>query len=265
MNVGFTTAAGKYDGGSIGAICSVANGAGIDLSATFKPLAAGDDVCAADAAHDQAAAKLAQAENIRSKISGALEQKQDGGKWSGHGMAASKPSLKSELLAGAAGAAIFAVSPTAGVAYMAAGAVAGAIAFVENAMSMGDGAVGAHAGVQHAAINPGKSAFGSLTKERGKDPILSGAYYEDSMGDIWRSGLAVTNQPAQQSPRPGHAINSRMQAAADIVVDQLGEEKIREHLSSASSAEHRLEQQAAAAKKDWNFKSTRKIEAPSFG
>ena len=264
MDVGFTTAAGKYDGGSIGAICSVANGAGIDLSATFKPLAAGDDVCAADAAHDQAAAKLAQAENIRSKISGALEQKQDGGKWSGHGMAASKPSLKSELLAGAAGAAIFAVSPTAGVAYMAAGAVAGAIAFVENAMSMGDGAVGAHAGVQHAAINPGKSAFGSLTKERGKDPILSG--YTDSMGSSWgEGGLAVTNQPAQQSPRPGHAINSRMQAAADIVVDQLGEEEIRKQLSGASHAEHRLKQQAAAAEKDWNFKSTRGINAPSFG
>jgi len=75
--------------------------------------------------------------------------------------------LKAELLGGAAGAAIFAVSPTAGVAYMAAGAVAGAALFAQNAMSMGDGAVGAHAGVQHAAINPGRSAFGSLTKERG--------------------------------------------------------------------------------------------------
>lgn len=264
MTVGFTTAAREYDGGSIGAISSVANGAGIDLSATFKPHAAGDKIGAADAAHDQAAIKLRLAGEVHRTISGALEQKQDGGKWSGHGMAASKPSLKAELLAGAAGAAIFAVSPTAGVAYMAAGAVAGAMAFVQNAMSMGDGAVGAHAGVQHAAINPGKSAFGSLTKERGKDPILSG--YTDCMGSSWgECGLAVTNQPAQQPPRPGHAINPRMQAAADIVVDQLGEEKIREQLSGASYAEHRLRQQAAAAEKDWNFKSTRRIEAPSFG
>ena len=264
MTVGFTTAAREYDGGSIGAISSVANGAGIDLSATFKPHAAGDKIGAADAAHDQAAAKLAQAQDARFAISGALEQKQDGGRWSGHGITADKPSLKAELLAGAAGAAIFAVNPTAGVAYMAAGAVAGAMAFAENAMSMGDGAVGAHAGVQHAAINPGKSAFGSLTKERGKDPILSG--YADSMGSSWgEGGLAVTNQPAQQSPRPGHAINPRMQAAADIVVDQLGEEEIRKQLSGASHAEHRLKQQAAAAEKDWNFKSTRGINAPSFG
>lgn len=262
MTVGFTTAAREYDGGSIGAVSSVANGAGIDLSATFKPHAAGDKVGAADAAHDQAAAKLAQAQDARFAISGALEQKQDGGGPS-HGIAASKPSLKAELLAGAAGAAIFAVNPTAGVAYMAAGAVAGAMAFAENAMSMGDGAVGAHAGVQHAAINPGKSAFGSLTKERGKDPILSG--YTDSMGSSWgEGGLAVTNQPAQ-TPRPGHAINPRMQAAADIVVDQLGEKKIREQLSGASHAELRLAQQAAAAEKDWSFKSTRKVEAPSFG
>ncbi|MBL8638160.1 MAG: hypothetical protein JNN09_06660 [Alphaproteobacteria bacterium] len=263
MTVGFTTAAREYDGGSIGAVSSVANGAGIDLSATFKPHAAGDKVGAADAAYDQAAIKLRLAGEVHRTISGALEQKQDGGKWSGHGMAASKPSLKAELLAGAAGAAIFAVSPTAGVAYMAAGAVAGAMAFVQNAMSMGDGAVGAHAGVQHAAINPGKSAFGSLTKERGKDPILSG--YTDSMGSSWgEGGLAVTNQPAQ-TPRPGHAINPRMQAAADIVVDQLGEKKIREQLSGASHAELRLAQQAAAAEKDWSFKSTRKVEAPSFG
>ncbi len=264
MVVGFTTAAREYDGGSVGIISSVANGAGIDLSATFKPHAAGDKVGAADAAHDQAAAKLEQARDARFAISGALEQKQDGGKFSSQGMAASKPSLKAELLGGAAGAAIFAVSPTAGVAYMAAGAVAGAALFVQNAMSIGDGAVGAHAGVQHAAINHGRSAFGSLTKERGKDPILSS--YTDSTGASWgEGGLAVTNQPAQQSSRPGHAINPRMQAAADIVVDQLGTKEIQEQLSGVSYAERRLEQQAAAAKKDWNFKSTRKIEAPSFG
>lgn len=262
--LGFTTAAREYDGGSIGAISSVANGAGIDLSATFQPHAAGDKVGAADAAHDQAAAKLEQARDARFAISGALEQKQDGGR-SGHGMAAGKPSLKAELLAGAAGAAIFAVNPTAGVAYMAAGALTGAALFVQNAMSMGgDGAVGAHAGVEHAAVNPGRSAFGSLTRERKNDPILSG--YTDSMGFSWgEGGLPVTNQPVQQSPRPGHAINPRMQAAADIVVDQLGEEKIREQLSGASYAEHRLRQQAAAAREDWNFKSTRRIEAPSLG
>lgn len=264
MGVGFTTAARNYDVRSIGAMSFVANWTGIDLSATFKHHAKGDKVGAADAAHDQAAAKLEQARDIRFAISGALEQKQDGGKWSGHGITANKPSLKAELLGGAAGAAIFAVSPTAGVAYAAAGVVAGAALFVQNAMSMGDGAIGAHAGVQHAAINPGKSAFGSLTKERGKDPILSS--YTDSMGSSWgEGGLAAINQPAQQSPRPGHAVNPRMQAAADIVVDQLGEKEIQKQLSGASYAEKRLAQQAAAAERDWNFKSTRKIEAPSFG
>jgi len=40
MVVGFTTAAREYDG-RIAAISSVANGTGIDLSATFKPHAAG--------------------------------------------------------------------------------------------------------------------------------------------------------------------------------------------------------------------------------
>lgn len=264
MGVGFTTAAREYDGGSIGAISSVANGAEIDLSATFKPHAAGGKVGAEDAAHDQAAAKLEQARDVRFAISGALEQKQDGGRWSGHGITANEPSLKAELLGGAAGAAIFAANPTAGVAYMAATAVAGAALFVQNAMSMGDGAIGAHAGVQHAAINPGKSAFGSLTKERGEDPILSS--YTDSMGSSWgEGGLAAINQPAQQSPRPGHAINQKMQSAADIVVDQLGEKEIQRQLSGASHAERRLAQQAAAAKEAWNFKSTRRIDAPSFG
>ncbi len=259
MVVGFTTAAREYDG-RIGAISSVADGAGIDLSATFKPHAAGDKIGAADAAHDQAAAKLERARDIRFSISGALEQKQDGGKWSSQEMPANKPSLKAELLGGAAGAAIFAINPPLGAAYMGATAVAGAVAFAQNAMSMGDGAVGTHAGVQHAAINPGKSTFGSLTRERGKDPILSN--YIDSTGTSWgEGGLAVTNQ----SPRPSHAVNPKMQAAADIVVDQLGEKEIQRQLSGVSYAERRLAQQAAAAEKDWNFKSTRKFEAPSLG
>jgi hypothetical protein len=264
MSVGFTTAAKGYDVGSIGALGAVANGAGIDLSATFKPHAAGDKLGAADAAHDQAAAKLEQARDARFALSGALEQKQDGGKWSGHGVAANRPSLKAQLLDGAANTAIFAVDPSVGAACMVATVIAETVRFAQNALSMGgDGAVGAHAGIQHAAINPGKSTFGSLTKERGRDPIL--LEYIDSMGSNWgEGGLAVTNQPVQ-SPRPGHAINPKMQAAAGIVVDQLGEEQIRKELSGASIAEKRLAQQAAAAEKEWNFKSTRKIEAPSLG
>jgi hypothetical protein len=123
MTVGFTTAAREYDGGSIGAISSVANGAGIDLSATFKPHAAGDKIGAADAAHDQAAAKLAQAQDARFALSGALEQKQDGGRWSGHGITADKPSLKAQLLAGLQMQLYLRLIQLAGVAYMVAGSL----------------------------------------------------------------------------------------------------------------------------------------------
>lgn len=260
--MGFTTAARGYDGGSVGVIDRVAILAGIDLSATFKPHADGQKIGAADAAYDQAGAKLEASRDARYALAGSLEQKQDVGKVS---PASRGPSLKGELLTGAAGAAIFAVNPPTGVAYMAATAIAETMRFAQNALSMGDGGHAGlqHAGLQNAAINPGKSSFGSLTTKSGKDPILSA--YEDSMGGRWGDGgLAATNQPAQ-TPRPGHAVNPKMQAAATIVVDQLGEEEIRKQLSRASRAEHRLEQQAAAAQKDWHFKSTRKIEAPSLG
>jgi hypothetical protein len=41
--------------------------------------------------------------------------------------------------------------------------------------------------------------------------------------------------------------------------------KSENNFLARAHAEHRLKQQAAAAEKDWNFKSTRGINAPSFG
>lgn len=250
----FTTAASRYD--AVGAVANQIPGA--SLAATFKPHAGDQSVGAADSAHDQALRGLEAARDIRGALAGAAGQKLHSGE-AAPSAGASGSSLKSQVLDGAAGAAIFAMNPVAGAAYAGVTAVAEAAHFAANAFSMGIGPGADHAGLLHAAVNPGKSAFGPLmTKGKEKDPILSG--YTDALGEEWGMG------GVSASPRPGHAINARMQAAAGIVVGDLGGEAVQKQLAGASYIEKRLQQQAAAAEKAWNFTASNRkaLETPAL-
>lgn len=148
--------------------------------------------------------------------------------------------LASMATSAGAGIALTAMNPVVGAAFIVADTVHAAVRVFSG---------GGHAGITHAAIDGGKSEFGSLISKSGK----SQGGYTDVMGGTWDSdGFAMEASsslavPKSAQPSGGAMNDPQMALRAQQTIDKLGEDEVRGQLAHASYAEKRLQQQGDTA------------------
>lgn len=149
--------------------------------------------------------------------------------------------MRSMAISAGIGLALTAVNPVAGAAYMAFDALRSGI--------------GGHAGIGHAAIDGGKSEFSSPLS-RNKD---GGYDYTDISGDTYSGGLLNTGYAASKAgpQQVGPAPDPAQQLMARDAIDRMGEDEIRQQISSVGQEEKLLMKQADTAirfaKNEWGI------------